>query len=175
MDLSLWSSLDQLLGTAARTGIVYVLTVVAVRLAGRRTLAQMSAFDTVITIGVGTLAASTALPTSPAVADFAAALLTFLALQVLIAAVRQRFPTTQRVLDFAPRVLADVDGTRLRRHPSAAQLTRQELESQLRQNGVGSLDDVELVVLEPSGRITVTPRGELPATFAAVTGRVSGL
>ncbi len=96
MDVSLWSSLGDVAGTAVRTAAVYLLMLVAVRVAGRRTVSQMSAFDAIVTVALGSLAASSALPSNPALSDVAAALLTFLGLQVLIGAMRQRFGLVER-------------------------------------------------------------------------------
>ncbi len=47
MDLSLWSSGGQVAATAVQTALMYLVAIVAARMAGRRTLAQMSAFDVV--------------------------------------------------------------------------------------------------------------------------------
>ncbi|MDQ3466455.1 MAG: hypothetical protein M3500_17625 [Actinomycetota bacterium] len=53
MEIDLWNGLDHALGAAFSALVVYVVTVVAVRLAGRRTLAQMSAFDVVVLESTG--------------------------------------------------------------------------------------------------------------------------
>lgn len=169
MDISLWSSFGQVAGTVVRTILVYTLTLVAVRVAGRRTLAQMSAFDVIVTVAVGTLAASTALPSSPAVSDGAAALLTLLGLQVLIAALRQRFSAVQRWSDFQPRAVVRDGRADLPRAPWTAQLTMSDLESRLRQNGISDLDDATLVILEPTGKVSVTTAGQVPPLFRRVT------
>ncbi|MBW3647468.1 MAG: DUF421 domain-containing protein, partial [Actinobacteria bacterium] len=84
MELSLWSSWDTFTGAIVGTALVYFFTILVVRIAGRRTLARISGYDVVVTVAVGTLAASTALPSDPSLADGAAVLVTFLALQILI-------------------------------------------------------------------------------------------
>jgi len=157
MDISLWSSLDQLLGAVAAAALVYAVAVTAVRLAGRRTLAQMSAFDIVVTIAIGTLVSSTALPSDASVLDGLAVLITLLLLQVAVAAARQRFAAVRRILDFQPQVLLRDGDMQLRRGPGTAQLTPGDLESRLRRAGVRRLSDVDVVVLEPTGKISVLP------------------
>lgn len=173
MDISFWSSAEQVAGTVMSAALVYVFAVVAVRVAGRRTVAQMNAFDIVVTVALGSLAASTALPSQPALSDGAAVLLTFLALQVLVAALRQRFPVVQRVLDFSPEILVRKGRIDLRRAPWTAQLVTSDLESKLRQQGVRDLKDATLVVLEPDGKITVTTADETPALFRDLAQRAS--
>ncbi len=159
MDLSLWSSGSQVAGTAVQTALMYLVAIVGARMAGRRTLAQMSGFDIVVTVAIGTLVASAALPSDPAVSDGAAALATFLGLQVAIAAVRQRFPAAQRWIDFRPEVVVWEGEAQLPRAPWTAQLTRSDVESRLREHGIDGLRSGMVVVLEPGGRLSLIENG----------------
>lgn len=168
MDLPLWSSSEQFLGAVVATAITYVFTVVAVRLAGRRTLTQLSAYDVVVTVAIGTLAASTALPSNAALADGAAVLLTFLLLQVAISALRQRSAAVRRLVDFPAEVVVADGEVHVRSAPWTAQLTRTEVESRLRQSGVGDLSQARLAILEPTGKLTVTEQEVPPELFARV-------
>ncbi len=160
MDLSLWSSGGQVAATAVQTALMYLVAIVAARMAGRRTLAQMSGFDIVVTVAIGTLVASAALPSDPAVSDGAAALATFLGLQVVIAAVRQRFPGTQRWIDFRPEVVIRHGELDLPRAPWTAQLTRRDVESRLREHGIDGLKSGMIVVVEPGGRFSIIEDGQ---------------
>jgi uncharacterized membrane protein YcaP (DUF421 family) len=165
MDLSLWSSPAQVGSTVVRTVILYLLAVVASRVAGRRTLSQMSAFDVIVTVALGTLLASAALPSSPAVSDAAAALVTLLVLQVTVAATRQRFPGTQRWIDFRPEIIVREDETTMPRKPWTAQLTVSDLEARLRQQGFQDVTDAKVVVLESNGKISATASDEPGSLF----------
>lgn len=156
MDLALWSSLTQVGGTALRTLLLYSIAVTAARVTGRRTLSQMSAFDVVVTVAIGTLVASAALPDVATVSDGAAALFTLLTLQVAIAAARQRFVAVQRWADFRPQTVVHDGKMHLPRAPWTAQLTRSDVESRLRHAGIGDLADATTVVLEPDGGLSVT-------------------
>lgn len=158
MDIHLWDGLDHALSAAFSAVVVYVVAVVAVRLAGRRTLAQMSAFDVVVTIAIGSIVASMTLPSQASVADGVAVLLTLLFLQVVVAAARQRSPLVQRILDFAPEVVVRDGDVHVGRSPSSAQLTRAELETLLRQKGLTTTAEASVVVLEPTGRVPMLAR-----------------
>ena len=165
MDLPLWGGWGQLAGAVVATALTYAFTIVAVRVAGRRTIAQMNALDVVVTVALGTIAASTALPRDATLADGAAVLVTFLLLQTLIGAIRQRWPRFRRWVDFQPKAIV-VDGEPdLRSAPWTAQLTVTDLESRLRQNGVGDLSDVRVAILEPTGNLTVSSGEGLPELF----------
>jgi uncharacterized membrane protein YcaP (DUF421 family) len=165
MDLTLWSDWGTFWGAVVGAAVTYLFAVVALRIAGRRTLAQMSAFDVVVTVAVGTLVASTALPSNASLADGAAVLVTFLLLQVLIGALRQRVGWFQRWVDFRPKVVMHDGRPELRTGLSTAQLTLSDLESRLRQSGIGSLDEVRIAVLEPTGKLTVSREEPAPELF----------
>ena len=168
MDLALWSSSEQFVGAIVGAALSYLFAVLAVRVAGRRTLTQLSAYDVVVTIAIGSLVASTALPSNASLADGAAILVTFLLLQASISALRQRFDVVRRLIDFRAEVVVSDGAVDLRSAPWTAQLTLSDLESRLRQSGVGDLSQARIAVLEPTGKLTVTSQEVPPALFAQV-------
>ena len=158
----LWSGFEQTGDVAVRTVLAYVVALALVRLAGRRTLAQLSAFDIVVTIAAGTVVGSTALPSRPAVSDGVTVLATLMLLQVLLGAARQRSSTVRRVLDFTPRPVVRDGELDLRRSPTSAQLTRSDVDALLRRQGITDLSQVQLAVLEPTGKLSVLRPDEQP-------------
>ena len=158
--------MDEWLGASWRTvgcvvvGTVatYLSTIIAIRLAGRRTVAQLSSFDIVVTVAIGSLVASTAASNDPSYVQGMTALVTLLLLQVGIAALRQRSATLRRILDFQPETVVDHGRVDLPAGPMTSQITSEELQSKLRQHGVFDLDTVTLVVIEPTGQLSVQGR-----------------
>ncbi len=134
-------------------------TLVAARIAGRRTLAQLSAFDTIITIAIGSLLASTSVTSDASYTQGLSVLLTLLFLQLVVAAARRRFSAIRRLIEFEPQVVVRDGEVHLDKKLLGAQLTRGELESALRQHGVFDLANARIVVLEPSGRFAVAVDG----------------
>lgn len=147
-----WSTIGWVI---ASTAAIYFSALLGVRLAGRRTLAQMSAFDAVVTIALGTLVSSTAVSSTPSYLQAVAALLTLLGLQVIVAAARQRAPRLRRYLDFSPKVVVRHGEVELGRSPFTAQMTHDELLSRLRRNGMFNLESARFVILEPTGQLSV--------------------
>jgi len=158
--------MDEWLGASWRTvgyvvvGTVatYLSTIVAIRLAGRRTVAQLSSFDIVITVAIGSLVASTATSNDPSYVQGMTALVTLLLLQVAIAALRQRSATFRRVLDFKPETVVDRGRIDLPTGLLSSQISPDELRSKLRQQGVFDLESVTLVLVEPTGGLSVQGR-----------------
>lgn len=140
----------------AGTVAIYISTLVAVRIAGRRTVAQLSAFDLIITIAIGSLLASACVSADPSYSQYMAALITLLLLQVAVAALRRRVSILSRLLEFEPQVVVRDGTVDLDKSLLGAQLTRAELESALRHQGVFDLGQVRLVVLEPTGKVSVS-------------------
>jgi len=144
------------------TVAMYLSTLIAARIAGRRTLAQLSAFDTIVTIAIGSLLASTSVSRDPSYVQGLSVLVTLLALQLVVAAARRRSPVVRRLVEFEPELVVRDGEVSLRTNPLGAQLTRGELESALRRHGVFDLSQARIVVLEPSGKLSVAVEGRAP-------------
>ena len=148
-----WSTIGFVVGS---TAAMYTTLVVAVRIAGRRTVAQLSAFDLIVTVALGTLLASTVVSADPSYVQSTTAIATLLGMQVLAAALRRRSGLARRLLEFEPEVIVRSGQIELPRGLMTSQLSEGELRSRLRHHGIFDLDAVALVVLEPSGEISVS-------------------
>ena len=160
MTVSWGAPLEQVLNVALLSAALYISVFIAVRIAGRRTVSQMSAFDVVVTIAIGSLIATTLLSSDVSFTIGLTAIVTLLAVQQLVAMVRQRIPVLANVLDFQPELVFSDGKPQLRQHPFAAQLTEAELKTQLRQQGIGGFDSVDIVILEPNGQVSVWRSGD---------------
>lgn len=134
---------------------MYLTMFVALRVSGRRTLAQFSAFDFVVTIAMGSLLAATALSPGPSYGRGAVALVVLILMQLVIAWTRQRVAWTRKVLDFRPVEIIRNGRMELTSSPFGPQLTADEVRSMLRQKGVFDVENVRQVILEPDGKISV--------------------
>lgn len=155
----LGSSWETVAYVIVSTAAIYCSSLFAIRVAGRRTVARLSSFDIVVTIALGSLIASTAVSRDPSYAQGMTAVATLLLLQVLAAAARQRWPAARRLLDFAPYVVLRDGDLDLPTTPMGPQMTRDELLSKLRERNVFELEGLRLVVMEPTGGLSVV-RGD---------------
>jgi uncharacterized membrane protein YcaP (DUF421 family) len=168
-----WLS-DALAGLGS-TALAYLIVLAGVRLAGRRTVSQMSAFDVVITIALGSLLAQTSTSGTGLVRGLVG-VAALLILQTSIGWVRRRFPLTQRWIDFTPRIVLE-DGEVRRRALAGAidgpQITEEELRGMLRARGVRSMDDLSVAVLERTGELSVLQRDQAgPTRSGSVWGEI---
>jgi len=137
----------------ARAALILVYGVVLVRLAGRRVFGKWSALDIVVSIVVGPNLSRALTGTAPLWSVLAATTV-MLALHWMLARLAARFPAVSRVLEGEGVVIAR-EGKLYEAHLAREAVSAADLTEALRQQGVEDVKQTRLVMLEPSGRITV--------------------
>lgn len=150
----LWDGWQPLARIVVVGTLAYVWLVLLLRVTGPRNLAKMTTFDFVITVTLGSAFGRVLTAQEVAVSDAVVAFSLLVALQWLFASLRRRSDRFSRLVDSEPTLL--YHGHRaveaaLRRH----RLTESDLHSAARENGMGSLDDVEAVILQADGTLAV--------------------
>ncbi|HEY9120077.1 MAG TPA: YetF domain-containing protein [Marinobacter sp.] len=149
-----WSSLIRTLVVGV---LAYVVLVVFLRISGNRTLSKLNAFDLIVTVALGSTLATVLLSKSVPLADgiLAFALLIGLQLVVTFTSVRKRW--FRRILTGEPQLLL-YRGEFMPAALRKARVTEDEVRSAVRSSGVPALEDVEAVVLETDGSLSVVQR-----------------
>ncbi len=158
-----WSEL----GRICIVGVLaYVAVIVFLRVSGNRTLAKMNAFDFIVTVALGSTLATILLSRDVSLAEGLVALAMLIGLQFAITWLSVRLPLVDhlvkseaRLLLFRGRFLPDA----MRR----ARVVEGEILAAVRGHGLASLDDVEAVVLETDGSLSVV-RGGDPAAQSSL-------
>ncbi|MDX1458885.1 MAG: DUF421 domain-containing protein [Marinobacter sp.] len=155
-----WSSLIRTLVVGV---LAYVVLVVFLRVSGNRTLSKLNAFDLIVTVALGSTLATVLLSKSVPLADgvLAFALLIGLQLVVTFTSVRKRW--FRRILTGEPQLLL-YRGEFMPAALRKARVTEDEVRSAVRSSGVPALEDVEAVVLETDGSLSVVRRGPQPGS-----------
>lgn len=138
-----------LVGTAA-----YAALVVCLRVSGKRTLAQLNVFDFIVTVALGSTLATIFLSTDVSWAEGATAFALLAGLQLLVAWVSTRWPRVRGLFTSQPALLlahGEIRYDALHRN----RLTESELRQAVRMQGTGDLSQVEAVVLETNGKLSV--------------------
>lgn len=146
-----WSDIWRvvLVGTAG-----YATLVVVLRVAGKRALAKLNAFDLVVTVAFGSTLATILLSSPVSWSEGAAALLTLAGLQFLVSVVASRVPRTRSGLTSEPTLLVrdgELVASALHRNRVAVSEVRQAVRSA----GTADLSTVAAVVLETDGTLSV--------------------
>lgn len=152
--------------------LAYAALVVLLRVSGKRTLSKMNAFDFVVTVALGSTLATVLLSKDVALLEGIAAFGVLAGMQYLVAWASTRFAKVESAVKSSPVLLyyrGQFDSKRLRRE----RLTAGEVRAAVRKGGMHSMDDVEAVVLESAGELSVLRKGNTASTaLVGVAGAV---
>lgn len=134
--------------------LTYAALLLLLRVSGKRTLAQLSAFDFIVTVAVGAVFGRALTARGVPLAEAVTALVLLVALQYAIASLRLRFPRFGNLVTTPPSLLY-YRGRFLRGAMRRERVTEGELRTAIREGGACSFDEVEAIVLEPDGQLGV--------------------
>ena len=132
---------------------IYLAVILFTRLNGLRTFSKMSSFDFAITVAVGSVVASTVLSETPSILEGAAALAGLYLCQRAVSWARYRYGAA-RLVDNTP-VLLMVGDTFFEDVLAQTRVTKDDVYGKLREANVLDFDEVQAVVLEATGDISV--------------------
>ena len=140
-----------------RSVVVYAFLIAALRLAGRRELAQMTSFDLVLLLVIANAVQNSINAGDNSLAGGLVSAVTLVVLNWLVGWAVYRWPRLERLVQGRPiRIVTDgrVHVPAMRREL----LTLSELRSALRKQGIMRIGDCERVVLEPDGTLSAVRR-----------------
>ncbi len=134
--------------------LAYVVLIFMLRISGKRTLSKMNAFDMIITIAMGSTLATVMLNKQVALIDGALALFLLIFLQFAITWSSVRSSTVRQMIRSSATLLV-YKGEMDRRMMKKERITVEELHEAARENGCTSMEELQAVVLETTGELTV--------------------
>lgn len=146
-----WTSLFRTLGVGL---LSYVVLVLQLRLSGKRTLSKMNAFDFVVTIALGSTLATMLLSKDVTLADGAAAFALLILLQFIITWLSVRSEKIQDLVKAKPALLL-YKGQFMELDMRRERITKEEILAAIRSQGIGNVEEVDAVVLETQGNLSV--------------------
>src|SRR5688572_9657010 len=143
-----------------RAAAAYVFLIVLLRLAGRRTLGELTPFDFVVLLLVGDFMREPLVRDDPSFVRGSILCATLVGLDILIAVVKSRSERVERWLDGVPLVLVR-DGRPLVDVMRRARVGEEEILAAARTHrGLDDMAKIRLAVLERTGVISVIPCGD---------------
>jgi uncharacterized membrane protein YcaP (DUF421 family) len=137
-----------------RAIIVYIVILVFVRLSGKRTLGQFTAFDTLLLILIGTAVQNSLIGDDVSLAGGLILAATLITLNFIVAWITARSSAVSRVVEGVP-VLVARDGQVYTSVLRRENVSEEDFEEAMRRSGCRSREDVEMALLETNGRIAV--------------------
>ena len=134
--------------------LAYVILVFMLRISGKRTLSKMNAFDMIITIAMGSTLATVMLNKQVALIDGALALFLLIILQFAITWSSVRSSTVRKLIRSSATLLVykgEIDRSMMKKE----RITVEELQEAARESGCTSMNELQAVILETTGELTV--------------------
>ncbi len=141
-----------------RTASIYLVLLVVFRLAGKRTLAEVTPFEFVLLLVIGEATQQGLLGEDFSVTNALLVIVTFIVIDIGLGLLTQRAPRLERVVEGNPVVIF-ADGEALREPMRRARIDESDiLEAARSKQGLEHLDQIKYAVLERSGGISIIPR-----------------
>ena len=149
-----------LLQIVLRTGVIYLLVLIGVRLSGKREVGQMTPFDLTLLLLLSNSVQNAMTGPDTSLAGGAVAACTLLILNYLVADVSGANRRFRRWIQGQPTLLVH-DGKTIESHMAREHVSMDELHRALREHGISSCDQVALAVLEVDGSISCLKYDEI--------------
>ena len=149
-----WFALFRILAVSV---FAYAALIVLLRVSGKRTLSKWNAFDFVVTIALGSTLASVIMSKDISLADGVFALLLLVGLQFVITRLSVRFDWVKNLIKAEPTLLLD-RGEFLMEAMKRQRVTESEIRAAIRSAGAAAVEEIEAVVLETDGSLSVVKK-----------------
>ena len=139
--------------------VLFILT----KLMGNKQISQMTTFDYITGITIGSIAAEMATNLEDFLKPLTA-MITYGLVATILAVITNKSLKARRIIDGTALILYD-NGKLFKKNMSKANLNISEFLTECRISGYANIADIQTVILEPNGRISVLPKAEArPAT-----------
>ncbi len=159
-----------MLEIALRTGVIYFVVLIGVRLSGKREVGQMTPFDlTLLLLLSNSVQNAMTGPDNSLVGGIVAAFV-LLVLNYLIAELSGTNRRFRKLVEGQPTILIH-DGELIAAHLAKEHISFDELQRALREHGIAEVQDTALAVLEVDGAISCLRYEDIKQTSQPHPGR----
>ncbi|MBJ7882819.1 DUF421 domain-containing protein [Gelidibacter salicanalis] len=137
-----------------RVVVIYIMALLLLRLAGKRSRQQLTTLELLLVIALGSAVGDVMFYPSVAIIYTIIVMLTILILQLLIEKLKTKFPRFDKFVDSKPSLIIK-NGKFVEDNLKTENLTKAEIYSSLRLEGIRNMGEVEYAYLEIPGKISV--------------------
>ncbi len=140
-----------------RTLIIYISLLVVMRIMGKRQLGELELSELITTLLFSEIATTPITNPESPILHALVPIAIIAALEIGLSLIMIKFPSAKRILSSAPSVIIQrgkIDKKEMRK----SRISIDELISQIRQNGIFDISEVDYAILEENGKITVVPK-----------------
>jgi len=141
-----------------RTSLIFIFTTVLMRTRGKKQLGQITIFDILIIIALGSAVGDVMIYTEEQVPFMRSvvAVSTVFVLVTVIEKLLMELPVKVRNMIHGEPVILVKDGKLVKKSLNESNITKEELRSMLREKNVDYFSQAKKVILEPTGKLSIT-------------------
>ena len=145
--------------TFIKTLIVYIFVLIAIRLMGKRELGQLQPFELVVIIMTADVASVPMQNAGTPILQGIVPILALLTGEIVVSFLNIKFQFFHKILTGKPAILVK-NGQVIETNLKGQRFGMEELLEQIRVAGYPDIRDIEYVILETSGQISIIPKKE---------------
>lgn len=140
-----------------RAAAIYLVLIILFKIAGRRSLAELTTFDLVLLIVIGEATQQALLGDDFSLTNAVLVIATLIAIDIGFSLVKQRSRWFSRLLDGGPTIVVE-HGNVLHERLKRARLDESDiLEAARSAQGIVEINQIKFAILERNGKISVIP------------------
>ena len=143
-----------LLGGYFSSSVIYLFIIIAIRLFGKKELAQLSVIDLVFILLISNAVQNAMVGSDSTVGGGIVAAASLFAMNYVLKQILYKFPWFSKVIQGEPIMLI-YNGKLSTKNMERAKVTRSELMEAIREHGVSTIEEVDLAIFEVDGNISI--------------------
>ncbi|WP_147195675.1 YetF domain-containing protein [Pantoea sp. MBD-2R] len=143
--------------TVLRAASMYLLLMIVLKIAGRRTLLEMTSFDLILLLIISEATQQALLGNDFSVTGASLTIITLIVVDILFGMMKARFPRLDRLIDGTALILVE-HGRLLPERARRAGISEDDILNTARSSaGLERLDQIKFAILEKNGKISIIP------------------
>jgi uncharacterized membrane protein YcaP (DUF421 family) len=142
-----------------RTAVVYLAVLFLMRIMGKREVGQLSLFDLVVAIMIAELAAIPLSDNEMSLLHGIVPISTLVLLEIILSYMTLKSLTARKIIEGTPSIIVE-KGRLLEEEMRRLRYNIDDMISQMREQGVYNLEDVEYAILETDGKLSLILKSE---------------
>jgi len=141
-----------------RGAIVYIVLLVLFRIAGKRSLAQVTTFDLVLLLLISEATQEALIDSDNSMTNALLVVITLIGMNILFSVLTKRWKGFDKLVDDVPLVIVE-NGKPLQDRMDKERISENDVMEAARElEGLERLDQIKFAIIERSGHITVIPK-----------------
>jgi len=146
--------------TVLRAAGIYLLLMIVFKIAGRRTLLQMTSFDLILLLIISEATQQALLGDDFSVTGAGLTIITLVVIDIMLGKLKTRFPFVEQLAEGGPVILVE-NGIELHKRMNRAGINREDiLEAARSSQGILRMEQIKYAVLEVNGHISIIPESK---------------